>query len=75
MIQCLKSGWGRNFLVEAINQDYYHIHGALANNFDTNLPELQAKQVQKTLKKPYIFDMITFTEEYDPRDIELALVN
>lgn len=50
MIQCLKSGWGRNFLVEAINQDYYHIHGALANNFDTNLPELQAKQVQETLK-------------------------
>lgn len=24
MVQCLKNGWGRNFLIEAINQDYYH---------------------------------------------------
>lgn len=34
MIQCLKNGWGRNFLVEAINQEYYNIHGAL-NRFST----------------------------------------
>lgn len=74
MIQCLKSGWTRDFLVEAINQDYYHVHGALANNFDSTLPEIQAKQVKETLKDPYIFDMLTFTEEYDERDIELALV-
>jgi len=60
MIQCLKNGWGRNFLVEAINQDYYNIHGALANNFDATLPEIQAKQVKETLKDPYIFDMLTF---------------
>lgn len=74
MIQCLKSGWGRNFLVEAINQDYYNIHGALANNFDATLPEIQAKQVKETLKDPYIFDMLTFTDEYDERDVELGLI-
>ena len=74
MIQCLKKGWGRNFLVEAINQDYYNIHGALANNFDTTLPEIQAKQVKETLKDPYIFDMLTFTDEYDERDVELGLI-
>lgn len=74
MIQCLKNGWGRNFLVEAINQDYYNIHGALANNFDATLPEIQAKQVKETLKDPYIFDMLTFTDEYDERDIELGLI-
>ena len=74
MIQCLKNGWGRNFLVEAINQDYYNIHGALANNFDTTLPEIQAKQVKETLKDPYIFDMLTFTDEYDERDVELGLI-
>ena len=43
MIQCLKNGWGRNFLVEAINQDYF-------------------------------FDMLTFTDEYDERDVELGLI-
>jgi predicted nuclease of restriction endonuclease-like (RecB) superfamily len=74
MIQCLKSGWSRNFLIEAINQDYYHTYGALANNFDTTLPEIQAKQVKETLKDPYIFDMLTFTDEYNERDVELGLV-
>lgn len=74
MIQCLKNGWGRNFLVEAIHQDYYTIHGALANNFDATLPEIQARQVKETLKDPYIFDMLTFTDEYDERDIELGLI-
>lgn len=74
MIQCLKNSWGRNFLVEAINQDYYNIHGALANNFDATLPEIQAKQVKETLKDPYIFDMLTFTDEYDERDVELGLI-
>lgn len=74
MIQCLKSGWSRNFLIEAINQDYYHTYGALANNFDSTLPEIQAKQVKETLKDPYIFDMLTFTDEYNERDVELGLV-
>lgn len=74
MMQCIKSGWTRDFLAEAINQDYYHIHGALANNFDATLPEIQAKQVRETLKDPYIFDMLTFTDEYDERDVELGLI-
>lgn len=74
MIQCLKNGWSRDFLVEAIKQDYYNAHGALANNFDATLPEIQAKQVKETLKDPYIFDMLTFTDEYDERDIELGLI-
>lgn len=75
MIQCLKNGWGRNFLIEAINHDYYNSHGALANNFDATLPEIQAKQVKETLKDPYIFDMLTFTDEYNERDVELGLIN
>ena len=74
MIQCIRNGWTRDFLVEAINQDYYNIHGALANNFDATLPEIQAKQVKETLKDPYIFDMLTFTDEYDERDVELGLI-
>lgn len=74
MVQCIKQGWTRNFLVEAINQDYYHSYGALANNFDATLPGVQAKQVKEMLKDPYIFDMLTFTEEYNERDVELGLV-
>lgn len=74
MVQCLKSGWTRDFLIEAITQDYYHTYGAMANNFDATLPEIQARQVKETLKDPYIFDMLTFTDEYDERDVELGLV-
>ena len=69
-----ENGWSRDFLIEAIKQDYYHSHGALTSTFATTLPEIQAKQVKETLKDPYIFDMLTFTEEYDERDIELGLI-
>lgn len=74
MIQCIKSSWSRDFLVEAIKRDFYNTHGALANNFSTTLPEIQAEQVRETLKDPYIFDMLTFTDKYDERDIELGLI-
>lgn len=30
--------------------------------------------MKETLKDPYIFDMLTFTDEYDERDVELGLV-
>ena len=74
MIQCLASHWGRDFLVEAIKLDYYSKHGALANNFDTTLPAPEAKGVRSLLKDPYIFDMLTFTDEYNERDVEIGLV-
>ncbi|VYT34269.1 Uncharacterised protein [Bacteroides faecis] len=69
-----ENGWSRDFLIEAIKQDYYHSHGALTSSFAATLPEIQAKQVKETLKDPYIFDMLTFTEEYDERGIELGLI-
>lgn len=75
MIQCLTSNWSKDYLAEAIKLDYYTKHGALANNFDTTLPTPDAKGVKAMLKDPYIFDMLTFTEEYNERDVEIGLVN
>ena len=74
MIQCLTSHWSKDFLVEAIKLDYYGQHGALANNFDTTLPAPEAKGVKSMLKDPYIFDMLTFTDEYNERNVEIGLV-
>ena len=74
MIQSLASHWGRDFLIEAIKLDYYGKHGALANNFDATLPAPEAKDVKSLLKDPYIFDMLTFTDEYNERDVEIGLV-
>lgn len=74
MIQTIKNAWSRDFLVEAIKLDYYGKQGALSNNFDSTLPEMQSKQVKGLLKDPYIFDMLTFTDEYTERDIESGLI-
>lgn len=74
MIQCLTSHWSKDFLAEAIKLDYYGKHGALANNFDSTLPAPDAKGVKSMLKDPYIFDMLTFTNEYNERDVEIGLV-
>lgn len=78
MIQCLTSHWSKDYLAEAIKLDYYSKHGALANNFDTTLPTPEAKGIKSLLKDPYIFDMLTFTEEYDerqalPKDLRSSL--
>lgn len=74
MIQCLTSHWSKDYLSEAIKLDLYGKHGALANNFDTTLSVPEAKGVKSLLKDPYIFDMLTFTEEYNERDVEIGLV-
>ena len=74
MMQCLTSNWSKDYLIEAIKLDYYGKHGALANNFDTTLPAPEAKGVRSLLKDPYIFDMLTFTNEYNERDVEIGLV-
>ena len=74
MMQCLTSNWSKDYLIEAIKLDYYGKHGGLANNFDTTLPAPEAKGVKSLLKDPYIFDMLTFTNEYNERDVEIGLV-
>lgn len=74
MIQCIKSNWKVDYLKEVIDLDYYNKHGALANNFEEVLPSGEAHEVSSMLKDPYIFDMLTFTEEYNERDIEIGLV-
>lgn len=73
MHQTIKNAWSRDFLTEAIKLDYYGKYGALPNNFDTTLPDVQSKQVKDLLKDPYVFDMLTFTDEYSERDVELGL--
>lgn len=75
MTKTIENGWSRDYLVEAIKLDYYGKQGALANNFSQTLPEIQAEQVKEMLKDPYVFDMLTFTDEYSERDVELGLVH
>lgn len=75
MIQCITSHWNTRYLQEAIKLDDYGKHGALANNFTETLPAPEASDVKSMLKDPYIFDMLTFTDQYNERDVEIGLVN
>ena len=74
MVQSITNHWTTRYLQEAIKLDYYGKHGALANNFSDTLPAPEANEVQTMLKDPYIFDMLTFTEQYNERDVEIGLV-
>jgi len=74
MVQSITSHWSKRYLQEAIKLDDYGKHGALANNFSEPLPIPEANDVKSMLKDPYIFDMLTFTKEYNERDVEIGLV-
>ncbi|MDR0940402.1 MAG: PDDEXK nuclease domain-containing protein [Mediterranea sp.] len=74
MVQCLTGNWSKDYLIETIKRDEYGQHGALANNFSETLPAPEAKEVKMLLKDPYIFDMLTFTDPYSERDVEIGLV-
>lgn len=74
MVQSITLHWTTRYLQEAIKLDYYGKHGALANNFTETLPAPEAGEVKAMLKDPYIFDMLTFTDRYNERDVEIGLV-
>ena len=74
MVQSITNHWTTRYLQEAIKLDDYGKHGALANNFTETLPVPEANDVKSMLKDPYIFDMLTFTEQYNERDVEIGLV-
>ena len=74
MVQSITSHWNTRYLQEAIKLDDYGKHGALANNFTETLPAPEANNVKSMLKDPYIFDMLTFTDPYNERDVEIGLV-
>lgn len=75
MVQSITNHWTSRYLQEAIKLDDYGKHGALANNFTETLPAPEAGEVKAMLKDPYIFDMLTFTDQYNERDVEIGLVS
>ena len=75
MVQSITNHWTTRYLQEAIKLNHYGKHGALANNFTATLPAPEASEVKSMLKDPYIFDMLTFTDQYNERDVEIGLVS
>ena len=71
-----ENGWSHNVLIHQIESGLYE-RQALAgkiSNFETRLASPQSELAAQTMKDPYIFDFIPFSEDMVERDIENALV-
>ena len=71
----MENGWSRNVLIHQIESGLYE-RQALAekvSNFEARLASPQSELAVQTMKDPYIFDFIPFSEEMVERDIENAL--
>lgn len=72
----IENGWSRNVLIHQIESDLYArqvLAGKIAN-FENRLASPQSELALQTMKDPYIFDFIPFSEDMMERDIENALV-
>lgn len=72
----IENGWSRNVLIHQIESGLYErqvLVGKIAN-FENRLASPQSELALQTMKDPYIFDFIPFSEDMVERDIENALV-
>jgi len=74
MQQIINNGWGRDTLAEMINSNLHKRQGAIVNNFDQTLPNLESELAKQLFKDPYIFDFMTLSAPFTEREIELELV-
>lgn len=71
-----ENGWSHSVLIHQIESGLYE-RQAIAekiSNFENRLASPQSELAVQTMKDPYIFDFIPFSEEMVERDIENALV-
>ena len=71
-----ENGWSHNVLIHQIESGLYErqaLAGKIAN-FENRLASPQSELALQTMKDPYIFDFIPFSEDMVERDIENALV-
>ena len=71
-----ENGWSHNVLIHQIESGLYErqvLAGKIAN-FENRLASPQSELALQTIKDPYIFDFIPFSEDMVERDIENALV-
>ena len=71
-----ENGWSHNVLIHQIESGLYEsqvLAGRIAN-FENRLASPQSELALQTMKDPYIFDFIPFSEDMVERDIENALV-
>ncbi len=73
----IENGWSRNVLVHQIETQLYErqILAEKISNFENRLPSPQSELAEQTMKDPYIFDFIPFSEDMKERELENALIS
>ncbi|MCH5600368.1 PDDEXK nuclease domain-containing protein [Niabella ginsengisoli] len=73
--QTISNNWSRDTLALQIKTNLYERSGKAITNFDRTLPQPQSDLAQQTLKDPYVFDFMTFSQSAKERDIENQLTD
>lgn len=72
--QTLEHGWSKSVLSLQIESNLYKRQGNAITNFKATLPALQSDLANETLKNPYVFDFLSFSDEIKERELEKALI-
>lgn len=70
----VENGWSRDIMVHQIEINLFERTGKVINNFANTLPAFHSDLAQQTMKNPYIFDFLSFSEDIKERELEKALI-
>jgi len=71
----IANSWSRAVLTHQIESGLYERSGKAITNFARTLPETQSELAHELIKDPYVFDFLTFTEDYHEKELEKALID
>lgn len=61
-------------MVHQVETGLFERSGKAITNFKDTLPSVQSDLAQQTIKNPYVFDFLSFSEEIKERELEKALI-
>lgn len=73
--QIVENNWSRDTFEWQLKNRLFQRQGKAITNFSETLPDTVSQLALETLKDPYVFDFVSFTSQYNERDIENQLVN
>ena len=71
----IEHNWSRNVLTHQIESGLYQREGKAVTNFVETLPTPQSDLAQQLIKDPYCFDFLTLTQDFNERELEIALTD
>jgi len=69
-----QNGWSKNILSLHIDSELHKRQGNAITNFESTLPAPMSDLARETLKNPYVFDFLTYSEELKERELAKALI-